>query len=66
MSTEMSPRIRTLVSGLSAVAITGLLMSTLVESLNPAALSKRSVESETPVAAATVDHGSVAAPKRRA
>ncbi len=65
MSTEMSPRIRTFVSGLAAVAITGLVMSTLVESLNPAALTKRGVESETPLSATAVDHGSVAAPKRR-
>jgi len=65
MSTEMSPRIRTLVSGLAAVAITRLVMSTLVESLNPAALTKRSVESETPLSATAVDHGSVAASKRR-
>jgi hypothetical protein len=65
MNTELSPRIRTLVSGLAAVAITGLLMTSVIESLNPAALTKRSVESETPLAATAVDHGSVAAPKRR-
>ncbi len=65
MNTELSPRIRTLVSGLAAVAVTGLLMTSVIESLNPAALTKRSVESETPLSATAVDHGSAAAPKRR-
>lgn len=38
MKTEMSPRFRTIVSGLTAVAITTVLVSTLVEALNPALL----------------------------
>jgi len=61
MSTEMSPRVRTLVSGLAAIATTGLLMTTVVESLNPAALTQSSDERSSPVIAATVDtHDSVA------
>lgn len=55
MNTELSPRIRTLVSGLAAVAITGLLMTSVIESLNPAALTKRSAEPTAPVSAAAVD-----------
>lgn len=38
MKTEFSPRARTIVSGLTAVAITTVLVSTLVEALNPALL----------------------------
>jgi hypothetical protein len=38
MKTEMSPRSRSVVSGLTAVAITTVLVSTLVEALNPALL----------------------------
>lgn len=38
MKTEMSPRSRSIVSGLAAVAITTVLVSTLVEALNPALL----------------------------
>lgn len=38
MKTEFSPRARTFVSGLTAVAITTVLVSTLVEALNPALL----------------------------
>lgn len=38
MKTEMSPRGRSIVSGLTAVAITTVLVSTLVEALNPALL----------------------------
>jgi hypothetical protein len=38
MKTEMSPRSRSIVSGLTAVAITTVLVSTLVEALNPALL----------------------------
>ncbi len=52
MSTELSPRVRTLVSGLAAVAMTGLLMSSLIESLNPAALTKRSAEPSAQIASA--------------
>ncbi len=52
MNTELSPRVRTIVSGLAAVAMTGLLMSSLIESLNPAALTRRGVEPSTPIAAA--------------
>jgi hypothetical protein len=38
MKTELSPRSRSIVSGLTAVAITTVLVSTLVEALNPALL----------------------------
>ena len=38
MKTEMSPRSRSIVSGLAAAAITTVLVSTLVEALNPALL----------------------------
>ena len=38
MKTEFSPRARSIVSGLTAVAITTVLVSTLVEALNPALL----------------------------
>lgn len=38
MKTEFSPRTRSIVSGLTAVAITTVLVSTLVEALNPALL----------------------------
>jgi hypothetical protein len=55
MKTELSPRSRTLVSGLAAVATTALLMTTLVESLNPAALTRRSDEPSTQLSAAPVD-----------
>jgi hypothetical protein len=65
MNTEMSPRIRIFVSGLASVAVTGLLMSTLVESLNPAALTKRSVETSAPATAAAVEPGSYATLIRR-
>ncbi len=61
MNTELSPRIRTLVSGLAAVAMTSLLMTSLIESLNPAALTKRSVESSAQLSATTVDTASHAA-----
>ncbi|TFH47537.1 MAG: hypothetical protein E4H01_08120 [Lysobacterales bacterium] len=54
MNIEMSPRIRTVVSGLAAVATTALLMSTLVESLDPRRLQSGG-ELSAPVAAATVD-----------
>ena len=55
MNIEMSPQIRTVVSGLAAVAISALLMTSVIESLNPAALNQSLRESATPVAAATVD-----------
>jgi hypothetical protein len=38
MKTELSPRARSIVSGVTAVAITTVLVSTLVEALNPALL----------------------------
>lgn len=55
MSFEMSPRTRTVVSGLAAVATTALLMSTVIESLNPAALQQSLRESDAPVNAAILD-----------
>ena len=55
MSIEMSPRIRTVVSGLAAVATTALLMTTVIESMNPAALQQSRRDSSTPVIAAIVD-----------
>ena len=54
MNTEMSPRVRTIVSGLAAIATTTLVMSTLVESLDPRRLQFND-EHSAPVAAATVD-----------
>lgn len=36
MKTEMSPKARTVLSGVTAFAITTVLVSTLVEALNPA------------------------------
>jgi len=65
MNTELSPRIRTLVSGLAAVAVTGLLMTSVIESLNPAALTKRSDEPAAPVSAAVIDLDSHASFFRR-
>jgi hypothetical protein len=38
MKTELSPKARSIVSGVTAVAITTVLVSTLVEALNPALL----------------------------
>jgi len=38
MKTELTPRGRSIVSGLTALAITTVLVSTLVEALNPALL----------------------------
>ncbi|MFZ2507042.1 MAG: hypothetical protein WAW79_01025 [Steroidobacteraceae bacterium] len=35
MNIDMSPRVRHIVSGLAAIATTGLLMTTLVESFSP-------------------------------
>ena len=55
MSIEMSPRVRTIVSGLAAVATTALLMTTVIESLNPAKLQQSRRESAAPVAAAILD-----------
>lgn len=66
MKTELSPRARTFVSGLAAFATTALLMTTLVESLNPAALTKRNPESSTQASAAAVDTASHAAFNRKA
>lgn len=60
MKTELSPRIRTLVSGLAAVATTAILMTTLVESLNPAALTRRSDEPSTQLSAVSADTSSQA------
>jgi len=64
MSTEMSPRVRSIVSGLAAIATTTLVMSTLVESLDPRRLQS-SGEQTTSVNAATVDIRSNAALIRR-
>jgi len=55
MNIEMSPRIRTVVSGLAAVATTALLMTTVIESLNPAALHQSRREAAAPVNAAVLD-----------
>lgn len=55
MSIEMSPRVRTIVSGLAAVATTALLMTTVIESMNPAALQQSRREAAAPVNAAIVD-----------
>jgi hypothetical protein len=55
MSIEMSPRVRTIVSGLAAVATTALLMTTVIESLNPAALQQSRRQSAEPVNAAVLD-----------
>jgi hypothetical protein len=55
MSIEMSPRVRTIVSGLAAVATTALLMSTVIESLNPAKLQQSRRESAESVNAAVLD-----------
>lgn len=60
MNIEMSPRIRTVVSGLAAIATTTLVMSTLVESLDPRRLQS-SGEPSTQLSAATVDTRSNAA-----
>jgi len=59
MNTEMSPRTRSVVSGLTAIAITTALMATLVESLNPA-LVLRGGESAAPERAAIADSHSPA------
>ena len=47
MSIEMSTRTRHVVSGIAAVATTALLMSTLVESLDPRLLKSRDASSPT-------------------
>jgi len=60
MNAEMSPRIRTLVSGLTAIATTSLLMTTLLEYLNPRQLQS-SGELSTPASATAVDMRSNAA-----
>jgi hypothetical protein len=65
MNIEMSPRIRTVVSGLAAVATTALLMTTVIESLNPAALQQSRREAASPVNAAVVDTRSDALSIRR-
>lgn len=54
MNTEMSPRIRSFVSGLAAIAMTTLLATTLVESMKPA-LTLGSSERSTPVNTAALD-----------
>jgi len=54
MNIDMSPRTRFLVSGLAAIATTTLVMSTLVESLDPRRLQSNG-EHSTPVRAATAD-----------
>ncbi|MGH8250954.1 MAG: hypothetical protein ACREVI_09710 [Steroidobacteraceae bacterium] len=51
MKIEMTPRIRTLVSGLAAVATTTLLTASVVESLNPAALTQSRRDAANPVIA---------------
>ncbi|HLG52642.1 MAG TPA: hypothetical protein VI339_01880 [Steroidobacteraceae bacterium] len=60
MNTEMSPRIRSFVSGLTAVAITSVLMITLTESLNPALLQSSAESSAPEKTAAVGTHGSTA------
>jgi hypothetical protein len=55
MNIDMSPRIRTVVSGLAAVATTALLMTTVIESLNPAALQRSRREAAAPVNTAVAD-----------
>jgi hypothetical protein len=51
MNIEMSPRVRTVVAGLAAIATTTLVMSTLVESLDPRRLQSGG-EHSAPVSAA--------------
>jgi hypothetical protein len=63
MNIEMSPRTRTVVAGLAAIATTTLVMSTLVESLDPRRL--QSGEHATPVIAATAGSHSNTALVRR-
>ena len=53
MKTELFPRVRSFVVGLTAVAITSVLMTTLAESLNPALLQS-SAESSAPERTAAV------------
>ncbi len=64
MNVDMSPRVRSLVSGLAAVATTTLIMFTLVESFTPL-LGSGAGEGAAPVATAAVDFHSQAAPGRR-
>lgn len=64
MNIEMTPRIRTLVSGLAAVATATLLMSTVIESLDPRRLQSGG-ELSAYATAATVDVRSNAAFVRR-
>jgi len=54
MNTEMSPRIRSFVSGLAAIAMTTLLATTLVESMKPVLMLSSGAHS-TPVNAAALD-----------
>ncbi len=44
MKTELTPRGRSIVSGLAAAAVTTVLVSTLVEALNPALLFSDSAQ----------------------
>jgi hypothetical protein len=60
MNTEMPPQIRSLVSGLAAIAATTLLMTSLVESFDPQLWLSSGTRS-TPASAATVDIRSSAA-----
>lgn len=54
MSNSIAPRSRQFVSGLAAVATTALLMSTLIESLDPRLLKSHGVSSP-PTSAVTAD-----------
>lgn len=51
MKTEMTPRIRHLVSGVAAVATTALLTISVVESLNPSALTQSRRDTANPLIA---------------
>ena len=54
MNIDMSPRVRHIVSGLAAIATTGLLMTTLVESFTPL-LGSGTAQASAPVSTAAVD-----------
>lgn len=55
MSIEASPPVRTVVSGLAAITTTALLMTAVIESLNPAALQQNRRESSELANAAVLD-----------
>jgi len=64
MKTEMSPRSRSIVSGLAAAAITTVLVSTLVEALNPALLfSGNGYAAPQTIAAASTRRNDASAPE---